>query len=675
MNKEKPHGIPEGMSIRALASYQPSTVRESDLSVEFVLSTETPAQVWDWERLDVVREILVADGVSHSEKIPLQDSHDRSSVDSNLGSVRDIRVENNQVVGRLYFDKDDERAVKTFKKIRSGHLDSGSVGYSQLEKTWIPAGEKLVHNGREFSGDTDGLQLTTKWQLSEYSVVAIGADPNAKARSVKPGCVAVVENIKETKMSETKIQPGEIPAVVDDSKIKELERAAKETLKKAERTLADAHIRELCAKYNVSERAEDLIKSGATIEAAQRTVIDILSERSKATAVSHANVNSFTAGISESEKKREAITDGLIVRSMGEGVLEGNIAAGYNNFRTRTLLQLGEEILQEAGINTRNMSRSEVARTLLNKRNAVATDNTTATFANITANVVNKMAMRGFAAQPHVWDKICSVGSTSDFKAVTRVGLSENGDLPLKKEGAEYRESKFSDRKETGSIGTYADKTTLTEEAIINDDIGLLVQIPFRKGAAAARVPETLLFTQINTPPTLTASSLPWFSTSNATPNDIVQADGLNATNLSIALSKFKQMKAPVQSNETISDYLDIMPKYMLVHPDLKFTADILLQSAGLPQVNMSSAVINPFAGEGLEKPLSSARLTTSTSFYLFADPRLYPTVEMLFLDGRVAPESFLDESSNVDGWTYRIRLRCGIIVLEWRTALRHRVA
>jgi len=670
-NKQEPNFF-----VRSDLKFKLSTLREEDKSVEFVLTTEFPAKVMDWERWEIVNEVLVASGVEipSSGKIPLQDSHARDTIEANLGSVREIRVEGDQVIGRLFFDMKDEKAVKAFEKVKAGHIDSGSVGYNVTEKTRLLENETTDFNGKTYKGP---LQLSKKWQLKEYSLVAIGADPYAKARS---------ENISKEKINmEPKVQPVVDPVVAPpvgneaQKRAEELEKKAQETLKLAERKLVDANITELCARYGLQDKTKVLIEKSASFEDAQKVVIEALAGSSEKTAISSTRME---MGATEGEKLRDQITEGLTMRGFGnfDPKEMGNfqVEQKRNPYAMKSLIEIGAEMLEKNGFSVRHLSQSEIAQVLLRKRsfhrNAVATDMTTASFSNLTENVMNKAVIGGFGAQQHVWPFLCNIGSTRDFKAASRAGLTENGDLPLKKEGAEYRESKFSDRKESGSVGTYADKTTLTEEAMINDDLSALTTIPFRKGAAAARVPETLLFAAINTPPTLNATSVAWMSTSNTNDNDLHHADGLNSSNLSDAIAAMKKCQAPVHSDETITDYLDITPQVLLTHTDYEMTAKILLQSQALPQTSMSSGVYNPLFDSNI-MPKASPRLTTTTSFYLFANPRIYPVAEMLFLNGRIAPEAFLDESTNIDGMTFRVRIRVGLIILEWRTALRFRKA
>lgn len=662
----------DGMTTRAVP-LRLSTLREDDRSVEFVISSEEPCRVFDRERWEVIDEILLQSGMQapDSRQVPLQDCHSIASVTDTLGSMRELRQEGANTAGRAFFSR-KKKAVEAFQDVQDGHLTHVSVGYNVTKARWLNEGETAVVNGRQVLGP---LKISEAWRLIETSLVPVAADPNAKARSepINPSREAVNTDKEALQMSENKtpvIPPADEAARMAAEAANKLADATR-ILAEAERKSLDMRIRELCSKHNMPEIAAKMVDQRASYDAAADAVLAEI-ERRQQTA-SSATIPTVAMGVTDDDKRAACMTDAIMMRGMpGNHGIE-NPQPG--EFRGRTLFDIGADILERSGVRTRGLTKEEIARKLiLSARNAIATDNTTASFSNLTSNVMNKATIRGFMAQGRVWDSICSVGSTSDFKTVTRVGLSENADLPLKREGAEYLESKFSDRAETGSVATYADKTTLTEEAIINDDLSALASIPFRKGAAAMRIPEALLFAAINTPPTLTATSRAWFSDSNTVDNDLTNSGGLNSTNLSTARATMRKMPVHKSAAETATDYYDIMPRTLLVHPDYEDTAKILVASRALPQINMSEGVYNPNSDANLVVK-SSARIATATNFFLFADPNLHPVAEMLFLNGRVGPETFLDTSTNIDGLTYRIRIRCGLIILEWRTAIRHKSA
>ena len=83
----------------------PLSLNEAERSVEFTAATERPVNVWDWEKWDVVPEVLRVDGVQlpASGQVPLLDTHDGTSVQNVLGSFGAFRTEEGQLIGRATF--------------------------------------------------------------------------------------------------------------------------------------------------------------------------------------------------------------------------------------------------------------------------------------------------------------------------------------------------------------------------------------------------------------------------------------------------------------------------------------------------------------------------------------------------------------------------------------------
>lgn len=174
------------------------TIDEEARSVEAVLATEQPVRVYDYRAGGLIEEVLRVDGAQLPEQMPLLETHDRWSLDSVLGSVRQIRREGDTIVGRLHF-ADDERADRAWRKVRAGHLTDTSVGYSVGQYQDIPAGKTVTVNGRSYTAGARPLRVSTEWTPRESSLVPIGADSAAKIR----GDMAIPDvSRKETSMPE-----------------------------------------------------------------------------------------------------------------------------------------------------------------------------------------------------------------------------------------------------------------------------------------------------------------------------------------------------------------------------------------------------------------------------------------------------------------------------------------
>lgn len=82
----------------------PATLDEAARSVGVVLATERPAQVFDWER-GVVNEVLLMSGADYPEQVPFLDSHNRYSVENQLGSLRGLSVNGAELHATAFFSE------------------------------------------------------------------------------------------------------------------------------------------------------------------------------------------------------------------------------------------------------------------------------------------------------------------------------------------------------------------------------------------------------------------------------------------------------------------------------------------------------------------------------------------------------------------------------------------
>lgn len=148
----------------------------------WVLTTEKPTVVFDWQRWELVEEILLADGmlVPAVGQVPLLDSHNRYSVKDVLGHVRDFSEGTSSGhgarLGMVHFAADPS-SREALQKVSDGHITDGSVGYQQLKSVWVPAEEEVSIGGRLFVGP---VRVTYQWLLKEFSITPIGADVLAK---------------------------------------------------------------------------------------------------------------------------------------------------------------------------------------------------------------------------------------------------------------------------------------------------------------------------------------------------------------------------------------------------------------------------------------------------------------------------------------------------------------
>lgn len=208
---------------------KPSSYDKEKKSVRVVAASEKPVQIFDWERWEIVDEVLLMAGfeLPETRQVPLLDTHSRWSVDDVLGSARNF-TSNGSVLEADTFFSSVEEDVET--KVREGHLTDLSVGYRALESTYIPKNEKAVIRGRTFEGP---LKVTSRWLVKELSLAPIGADETAKVRSL-PEYQEIIKrmnnntsnpggSVMETTNPAPGVTPAPLPPAFDYKRVETLE--------------------------------------------------------------------------------------------------------------------------------------------------------------------------------------------------------------------------------------------------------------------------------------------------------------------------------------------------------------------------------------------------------------------------------------------------------------------
>ncbi|NCD13692.1 MAG: hypothetical protein EOL92_00480 [Bacteroidia bacterium] len=186
-------GIAPGQSARGSApviSPGQRAAADTDGNLRWVLTTEQPATVWDWERFDFVAEVLRMEGLRLPAvgQVPLLDSHARGSVDDQLGSVTDFARATSgdfAAIDGLTRWAADDKSQRTRQKVLDGHITDGSVGYLVTRSIWVPENTEAAIMGTIYRGP---IKVSTEWELKEFSITPIGADTLAKVRGRLATC-------------------------------------------------------------------------------------------------------------------------------------------------------------------------------------------------------------------------------------------------------------------------------------------------------------------------------------------------------------------------------------------------------------------------------------------------------------------------------------------------------
>lgn len=685
MQKRAPAGLPEGISVRS-AIVRPTTLRDVDRSVEFTISTEEPALVWDWSRWDVVREVLLQSGleVPANKQVPFLDSHNRSSVQNVLGSMREFRTENNETVARAYFSK-KEIAKNAFEDVKDGHITDTSVGYEVVDSVWIPDGEKLVHEGREYAGP---LRLSKRWRLGENSLVAIGADAGAKVRSepvteppatptsfpVNPSA-SRAEQISggsfrmNTRLYQLLISRGLAQGSTDEEalaflgSLSEKDQAAlrsqaaqpdhagapavnveaiREEARKAEQERTQS-ILKACSVPGCEDMASAMIANGTSADAARAAVIERLAKNSQSMSAPRVDVVA-----DERDKFRAAAEQGVMARA---GIAVEKPVAGHERFRGMSLIRMAEECLRIAGRPDHTGDPSQIAIRAMS----------TTDFPLILAASANKIMQKAYGQAPETWPAICEIGEGRDFKAMTRPQFSESPAFTLVKENGEYNEVAFSEFAPSLTIQTYGARVNLTRQMVINDDLGAFLRIPMMFGLAAQRKIGDLVYALITGNVAINSSSKGSLT--------LFHADHANLMNpvLPLGVDALSEMRRMLRVQTGLKGaILNLGLKTLLVPAALETVAELLIMSPNYPQIG-AGPILNPFANKAAVVAEPRLDANSLTAFYGVADPAQVGTIEVAFLNGVRNPVIQDGESGNPDVRTFWARIDAGVGLKDHR--------
>ena len=588
-------------------------VRQAELS----LSSEEPCRRWFGD--EILSHDAEAIDLSRLQEIGVVlFNHDRDRV---IGRVLDVRLDEvtRKLRATIQFDEDEE-SERIYQKVCSGTLRGVSVGYAVDVWESVEAGAKSS-NGR-FTGP---CEVATRWTPYELSIVSVPADATVGVGR------SYVEN-GDGNMDEQK----------NDIDVKDQEREATQPAHlvnaEAERQAAvaeeRARVREIgtmCRQFGVDD--VPYINDGMSVEAVRAAILDKLAQERKAQPV--------TVQIDEMDKFRAAATDGLAMRA---GMAVENSAPGAEEFRGKRMMRLAAECVErELGKSTHAMDDETIVREALTGTGA---------FPGILSNVAHKSMAQAYQSAPTTYQLWTAQGSNSDFKDATRYRLSEADTLEKLNESGEFQAGGVTEGAAKTSIATYGRMFFLTRQAIINDDMGALQQLPAIYGAAARRMINKMVYKILQSNPKVEGAQL-------------FHADHKNLCAEDISIEGLAKMKAAMAKQKNIkgTEYLNIQPAFLICPVELEVQAAQLISSVVDP--TKANATPNPFANK--MTVISEPELEDAKAFYLAAAAGIAPTIEVTSLNGNLTPTMERAEQFDTLGIKWRIYMDVGVNLLDYR--------
>ena len=595
-------------------------------TVELSFSSETPYGRWFGDEILCHDEECINLERFNNGLGTVLFNHDRDAV---VGHVEKVWLEDNRGKALVRFDT-DEQSETIFQKVQSGTLQGVSVGYAIYRYEVLEDEDTKSTNGR-FNGPA---YVVTDWEPLEISIVSVPADPTVGVgRSAEE-----IHTSIDTQEDNTRMDPKEI---LNNEEVKSTEPVetglTQADLQKAmeQERKRTSEITALFRDFDV-EGADEAIVMGVSVDEARAMVMDQLRARNKGVSV--------TMGEAESDKFRAAAQDAVL---MAAGIPVAEPAAGAQELRGHSMVELAREALQREGLKSNFGDNMELARQAINS---------TSTFPAIMSNLANKSVMVGFNEAETTYQIWAGKGSNRDFKEAARVALSEAGNLELVPEGGQFQQDFLGEAYARTKVATYGKLFSLTRQAIINDDLGLFSKIATKYGSAAKRLVNKMVYAQL-TGNVKMQDNVALFDSKHG--NVAGTGEALSVKAIAKAITAMRRQKG-ITGEAT----LNITPKYLVVPPELEMVAyQIVNSTAAVDGVN--SGVVNPYKGRFVV--VADAELTDPDAWYLVADATQHDTIEVTYLNGVETPRLETRQGFEVDGIEYKVAFDCGVSALDFR--------
>ena len=523
--------------------------------------------------------VIELSGLSMPPTIPLLGDH-ISTLDGVAGSGQPtIRAGKLLVEGTLASTPTADRILSLS---RSGVPLQASVGVRPGDRMRIQPGESVSANGTILKAGARGLTLIKSGTLQEVSILPLGADPSTS--------VYIAARRKGTTMDATETEVD--PVAEERSRIQAIRR------------LCDGQYPDLESRAIELGWSEDQTRT-ATVE-----VIRASRRRGGGTLVS-----GRPDGRGEGSTKDMLAAACMLMGGHGELIVKAFGPAGErlanSTQRPRGWCELATMALQAEHKDVPS-DRSELLR---------------AGFSTLSMPVaigegIQKTALQVFIEQSATWRSICRIVNATSFREGKAVRLAASSRLQRLGRGGEIEHGVVGEDAFSYRISTYARMFAVTREDLVDDDAGLLQDLPVLLGAEAARTVSDLFADA------LIANTGNFFSLGHG-----------NLTDNSLGLSELAEAVQILRTRKDVDNrIIGFVPSVLLVPAALESTARALLFSQ---QISRDVTVDNLPQGN----PLQNLNLTLEVeprldaddpaTWYLMSTP-LHGAVLAAFLDGKL---------------------------------------
>lgn len=609
------------------------------LSFVFV-SNDNAGVRYDWGSGEYYNEILDVTGAKVHRLNTFFKDHLRS-VDSAVGKISNVRVEDMQLIGDVTFGSDED-SQRIFRKYSEGILTDVSIGY-----------EIRKYNVKPSANNERDNVTVTEFDIFEVSAVGIGFDSGAKKRSDDENLLTGDSDMNEELLQRIDALEKLVKRTSDEDKeLKELSiRKDAEVLAENERLKAEnadmkrrSDIIATAMKYGTNVELRDKFIADTT-----KSVVDfqvaILESRAAET-VGH---TSKVDEVDSRKKMIDAMVDGLALR-VGANISTPH--ADADKYRYASLVSIGNALLPEKN---KSLNPVEVAeRSLL-----------TGDFPLLLQAVGARVLTSEFEAQTATFKMWMNQVDVPDFRVMSELTTSVGGGrLDKTLENGDLKELSGTEKAESWKIRSFGNKFVLTREMIINDDLGNFTNLLATFGRMAINTANGISYDILQLKGDYAtykmADGLSVYAAGrNNSATDALSPAALSAGRLAMSKHKASDGKTP----------LNIRPKYLIVSPALEETAREILGATNKISSTANTGEINVHQNSLIL--IVDAEIESDTAWYLVAERR---TLKMGYLAGtNRSPVVKLNDSSLIRT-TFEGVFDVGVMVEDYRGLYRGNV-
>jgi hypothetical protein len=611
----------------------------------------------------------LADTSLVSQQVPMHREHERNRIVGHTTQI-DLAAKNIKFKGVISGVGPDAEEVKGTAKNGFPWRPSLGSGYRRLE--YVDRGQKVTVNGRSFSGP---IYIARGATIREMGIVTIAGDDNSSA------AIAATHQEREMNPFEKWLEAKGIElATLSDSLKKVLEASYKAEQKAAEEA-ESARVLQLQAAHRESGNAGnpspfnqgELLKSMR--EEFRRENLRVLQIQAafcgqhpeeEAKAIADENYTAEKAELfvlragrpkappigSESGEEDPRIYACAMARNQGVGektlaAMFGDKAANetnsskYRGFGPQAMMDL---VMLRAGFSWSGSRKTDdyLHRHREAELKLKASGFSTVALSSALQSTVRAIVLETWNAQQPKWPSFCGVRSHMDFKIHKHIRINAAGSVRVVGADGQLASMSLETTEATLQLKTLGTRLTLTRQDKIDDDLGILTQVPkVLTRAFAVRVDEEAFKLLLS----LIAGGT-FFTTAKGNALAAGAGSAFSSASLTLAAQAF-------------ADLVDPNGKTLLAEPDRLLGGSLLKQA--FEEMYLSEKIVTGSTGDNPDanihrnayKPFTSPFINntkirdqdkkaltgqSSTAWLLLCNPEVMSVVNIAFLNGQQTP-------------------------------------